>query len=794
MSSGFSLETLPVEVHHEISRFITSLDTKHLSQCSSLLQNIYRPQSWRLCRVVAGSREYGLHSRYRTVPLRVLVRPDRFGWFRSDCVHSLYISTMLLSLIEPALAKSLEVPFDARAFSSIQKISLEYQPFFHGVLHLDESRFYHSILQLAEESQTRDILDVHVKFKSVNGTYAHTMFSQFISRIKTVSFDADYYMPQLPVPTLVLEKLEAITLSNVDLATFTTAIKNISYCSRLRSLVTRHHVAMRAPNVLLVEKTLAVLTDIQIPADAECHVQFVAFNGFDLPFEMIELLTPTKHTSTFSENDLFTSLTAGASSSGSMPRRMLGRAPFKICIPQATKMSIESIEYFSVFYRLVDFVRLPNLRHISVPLKVQWERPLADKICLATHLTTLEVAMRSAFDPEYGSEFVRSLATAKQLRSLVVSDAPNSGFYFSLTEHLCDAILNPLLKLVRARIRDALPPGPAPGVCPSPFPGPLETQAPLVADHELRQLAELFFERYHNYQCAAAAVPGSATVPAAGMAVPATPAVVMLASYERLVCDNIADLVNRPWACLERAHEYDLGDEIVRRFFDVCTMEAIFQSARRIRTLEYVAVRPNSQLYVSPSMDLLLATHTTLRQVYMCTPLNPTHASSWHDARGYTIATKFHDWHLSEFPYEPFGMDDEESNEGLYLAENFSRALHQTLNGERSEVSTLNFEFEEEDFDDPHDEDTYFEEEDNDNDYDIIPLIPYKYVSIGSIYDLKYSMAISVVFDLHRWRHFDPKLTDLSLNHMISSPEAFSMFDEPLDYKNIYHEDFDGWV
>lgn len=86
-----AFDTLPNEIHYLLQTYLSMQDTISLSHSSVKLQKVYRPLSFRTCRVTLMDHKFKssrLHpnSNRRLIPTQVLFDPDNYSWFPNECV------------------------------------------------------------------------------------------------------------------------------------------------------------------------------------------------------------------------------------------------------------------------------------------------------------------------------------------------------------------------------------------------------------------------------------------------------------------------------------------------------------------------------------------------------------------------------------------------------------------------------------------------------------------------------------------------------------------------------------
>lgn len=89
-------QDLPLELHQQLSNYLSPVDLKHVGQSLLPLKKFdyYRLLSWKKCIVIPNDpgSEYELYNQYdRIIPLSVFLSPDSYSWFYNDQVRILDI-------------------------------------------------------------------------------------------------------------------------------------------------------------------------------------------------------------------------------------------------------------------------------------------------------------------------------------------------------------------------------------------------------------------------------------------------------------------------------------------------------------------------------------------------------------------------------------------------------------------------------------------------------------------------------------------------------------------------------
>lgn len=88
-----TLASLSAGLHRSVAEYLAAEDCKNSGLVCAALQEVYRPISWRFCQVVrsGSSRAHG-DRRRRRVPIEALLEPQKYSWFRSASVRTLFAS------------------------------------------------------------------------------------------------------------------------------------------------------------------------------------------------------------------------------------------------------------------------------------------------------------------------------------------------------------------------------------------------------------------------------------------------------------------------------------------------------------------------------------------------------------------------------------------------------------------------------------------------------------------------------------------------------------------------------
>lgn len=181
---GIIFPSLPLEIHHEISSYLTAVENQKVSQCCSSLRELYRTKSWKFCIVIRRDREkrdIKFHDA-RVLPLRVLHNPTRYKkWFTPQYIKAIKFN---IDMYRPSITR-------ARMSLGLNRENIKY---FKSLKHIDVNNTeWNQVPKLIEPNifETEDNIEISSVKLSTFGQYNIETNFNHITSMSIISLRED---------------------------------------------------------------------------------------------------------------------------------------------------------------------------------------------------------------------------------------------------------------------------------------------------------------------------------------------------------------------------------------------------------------------------------------------------------------------------------------------------------------------------------------------------------------------------------------------------------------------------
>lgn len=226
MSSSFL--SLPIDIHLQISSYLTSIDNQNVSQCSYMIRYIYQKQSWKTCYIKIPDNEtasLSVTQKYRVIPIEVLQNPNRFKiWFRPQFIKSIYFDTFQE---DPSISNSFE---SSLKVSTIEPFVLLKSVYFREITLEDAKRLFQSdTLNFFDHSKISYNVIVEESFRGFDAIFGNVNQASF----KHISLWKEQIFSEVLLSMTNLTRLSATHSSMGFLKVVINSLKNVTLPSLL---------------------------------------------------------------------------------------------------------------------------------------------------------------------------------------------------------------------------------------------------------------------------------------------------------------------------------------------------------------------------------------------------------------------------------------------------------------------------------------------------------------------------------------------------------------------------------